>query len=624
MNEDSIRYRPVQERALIAIKQRVQTLREIVASGRRPTPKEKTVVLWLDPGSGKSLTALAALNDLYRIGFIDSAAWFTPRQNLCNQAELDWSHEYVKFYGPPKMGGMLYRQNNPPLVDFTTGQFGYVTTYQSLVANPGLHVGLASDHRLALVADEAQILGWDDGDNSGTQAAKWVTKMAEEAAIILMLTGTPYRQDGRPLTLAHYDGPDHEGRYYLQHDVRGTYTEGVSLGYLRKFDAHLVDGRALYQYLDGTTEEVHLSHISSGFFKVVEAPEYYEGVVDKAIESVLEFQNTYRAFRGLIACNRQRHAEQIIKYINRRYPHINALIAISDERVANDNLRQFKHGDYDILVSVGMAHVGYDCKLISTVCYLGSIRDENWLRQLFARGMRVLNAPEAPHVDDQFVRVIAPDDPLMTRVIRIIQAESEEGLREREQRDGDGGAGGTPTQPLLGTTIESEITRIHAFGNNPQHDVNYEEYEMLEDARRKHGLGIVPFPGLKAFLNELGFGSKAAPTPRASASPPPKRQAPPRTDLEKRKEVRGMIHRVQNSCNRAMQNVGLTSDRDKNSWAQGQTMAVFGSRQEREETLTHLLQVLDWVNTELAPRVESQSGKQVRREYFVDDQDEQS
>ncbi|MCB0079482.1 MAG: DEAD/DEAH box helicase family protein, partial [Caldilineaceae bacterium] len=191
----------------------------------------------IPPGGGKTILALAVLDALYKAGRIDSALVLTPRLGLCSQFELDWKTVRTHFQ-PNALGAILHRENSA-IDGLRAG--GYVTSYQSLCADPVVHRRFARRRakRLALVCDEAHYLGQKlHGAGDTTQAAKILSELDEYAAFKLVMTGTPYRSDENPIIFAQYD---HNGK--IAADVEISYADGVTQGFLCPFDAMLFDGK---------------------------------------------------------------------------------------------------------------------------------------------------------------------------------------------------------------------------------------------------------------------------------------------------------------------------------------------------------------------------------------------
>ena len=390
----------------------------------------KLLVGNIAPGSGKTLGTLDVANEFFRHRMIDCVAVFVPRINLCTQYELDWAAISSKFC-PPVMGRVDFRKNNPPLI---RDNFGYVTTYASLIAAVEFHIQQLKGKRFMMIIDEAQMLGCDtDEPGLGTQSGIAIERLAAlpNCVFVQLVSGTPYRADGQRLVLAQYDGPDADGKSYLKADVTVSYLEGVSMGYLRPFEAILHDGAALREYLDGEKEHLYLSKMDKGVSAILMDERFWAPMVDATIQKVLECQMVHLDFCGLIGACNQDHAKRIQKYISNHSAGVKSLIAVSSEDAAQDNLRDFKKGGYDILITVAMAHVGYDHKPITVVCCLNAFREKGWLDQFAARGLRVFS-DVLLHL--QMLYFICPDDKKMRSWVESMRVQSDQGIRERAAR----------------------------------------------------------------------------------------------------------------------------------------------------------------------------------------------
>lgn len=120
-----------------------------------------------------------------------------------------------------------------------------------------------------------------------------------------------------------------------------------------------------------------------------------------------------------------------------------------------------------MLVTVGMAHVGYDHKPIAVAAVLNGIREFNWLDQFTMRAGRMLsNRPK----EEQTAWIFGINDRAMRKYIADKRAEAQRAIRMLEEIDGaqsgnstfSGGDG--PKLYYHGITLES-ITGI-GFGHN--------------------------------------------------------------------------------------------------------------------------------------------------------------
>lgn len=405
-------------------KHQQETVDAVVGGG-----KGARVVAWLPPGSGKTIGGLAAANALHQAGQIDCAIALTPRRNLCVQYELDWQ-EFRPHFGDGAMGAVVHRRNDS--LRLLSGQSGYVTTYQSLLSNPDVHMRFARAHRgrFLLVCDEAQFLGVDGaGPAPATKSARAIEAMGDLAHGVLVMTGTPYRADGNPIVYAKYDD---DGR--IQPDVMLTYGEGYAQGFLRPYVAHLLDGdveidvtrfkkRTFTPRDRRMTGSANMDEIEEQLSHLARQPEVWKPIVNRTVAFVREARRVY-PYSGVIAAHDQQHAREISRYLESA--GVLHLVAISDNVDAHGSLMLFKNGEYDILITVGMAHIGYDHKPILAVGVCTGIRWGGWLDQLIMRAGRVMaDRPEA----EQVAHIFAPNDVLMRDFLAQKQDELSQALR---------------------------------------------------------------------------------------------------------------------------------------------------------------------------------------------------
>ncbi|MBX3012377.1 MAG: DEAD/DEAH box helicase family protein [Caldilineaceae bacterium] len=425
-----------------------------------------TLTAVIPPGGGKTILALAVLDTLYKAQKIDAAMVLTPRLGLCSQFELDW--KAVRNHFQPNAMGVIVHRENAALSSLRG--FGYVSSYQSLCADPVAHERFARRYRgrLAIVCDEAHYLGeklYGSGDT--TQAAKILGQLADYAAFRLVMTGTPYRADDNPIIFAAYND---QGR--IQADVELTYGDGVAQGFLRPFDANLFDGK-LYQTRRRqehgraryATEEVELRYTAQQLTKVATDPQFWELAARHALEKVKELQEIWPRYCGIVGCANQEHARQVLAYLQSLGAR--CLLAVSDDSNAHDNLRLFKNGSWDMLVTVGMAHVGYDHKPIAVAAVLNGIREFNWLDQFTMRAGRMV--PNRPK-EEQTAWIFGINDRAMRKYIADKRVEASRAIKLIEEVDGaaSGNSAFAPSEgPRLyyqGISLES-ITGI-GFGHN--------------------------------------------------------------------------------------------------------------------------------------------------------------
>ncbi len=506
-------------------------VRAALAKIELPDRADRVVVGDICPGSGKTLCQLLAADALFRRGLIDAVAIFVPRLNLARQAEADWNADRRAFAAA--VGAIRQADNVAPLM--RNKGFGYIATYQSLLSEPRVHEDFVHAQRTLVIFDEAQVLGADGPGGQGTRSADWARRLGDGAALVCVLSGTPYRSDGAPLLFARYGAADPaSGLRPLIADVRATYLDGVRQRYLRPIEAELYDGRGWWQAAGADPETppatLELSQLERGLHRVLRQPEFWQPLVDRAAAKITLLQRELDPrMRGLIAAADQAHAKEIAGYLRRTHPGVKALLATQDEVEAQRNLDRFREGRGDIMVTCAMAHVGYDHKPIAVVLPLTTTRQEGWLRQLVARGMRMLLDLDP---DAQICYLIVPDDPQMRRFVTGLRGESVAGVLAREPRDQDPGSGGGPASvgggiPAgIGVGLGAEVTGMRIQGLDPDGDAGAAELARIEALRHDCGISLAfPVSKLVAFARRLGGGDPpplASPPAPAATNPAPR------------------------------------------------------------------------------------------------------
>ncbi|MFI6162226.1 HNH endonuclease [Micromonospora haikouensis] len=499
--------------------------------------RDTTVVL-ASPGSGKTLTYQAVATYLHREGLIDYAAIFVPRIVLAKQCETSWmfrldqpdeaGNEFGgdhQLFDPSRRLGMIrHVPNRSPLTPPGTKGVGIVATYSALVKSPDVYIDhWAARHRgrFLLVADEAQFCGTarEDDATGGTAAGRWMKELHQYAAHTLLLTGTPYRSDDKPLILADYEPENEDGVRKLVHHAEAGYATGIAEGYLRRFEAVMYDARVRFKYVDNTAVEYDLSVNGEDLRDVVRKPDVWQPIADGVVEAVREKQKVHPGYRGLISCMEQNEARRVADYLQHKYPGLRLMISVSDDgEDAERALRDFRTRGADVLVTVRKAFIGYDCPEITVVGILTHYRDWGHLMQLVGRGLRTWKGVDGR---TQSCRVICPDDPAMKGFIEFMRGESEQGLRERDRRDQseERGDGGKNPIEQLGWVETAYATDARALSNDAELDAD----ELTLIRAVKHSIGAVDdATTLKRFAEAMGLLTKApvvqAPTPTPSTS----------------------------------------------------------------------------------------------------------
>jgi len=178
----------------------------------------------------------------------------------------------------------------------------------------------------------------------------------------------------------------------------------------------LVDGEATWQEMDGheSTSALSGEESAKALFTALRT-EFADHLLDKALREYTEMVYNYREAKMLVVAPNIEIAKAYYDYLAAR--HRMARIATSEDTPhAKQNIKDFKRGVFNILVTVAMAYEGLNVPQISVICCLSHIRSVPWLEQCFARANRIANGKEK-------AIIYAPADWSFKKVIRMIEQE---------------------------------------------------------------------------------------------------------------------------------------------------------------------------------------------------------
>ncbi|MCD2099569.1 DEAD/DEAH box helicase family protein [Rhodococcus qingshengii] len=481
---DTFNARPFQNELIRAVLNRFKT--------------ENCTVAIASPGSGKTLAYQAVATHLMREGMIEHIAVYAPRLSLAQQCELEWRHataagdrgHFELFDQSVRLERIRHRQNHEmPFTHSGETRTGFTTTYSSLASEPSIHLAWAAKHagRFLLVADEAQFCGSRDTEgqsSGGTVAGDLIEKMSEYAAHTLLLTGTPYRSDGGEIVLAEYTDTDAEWRKRIVSHAEATYSDGIANGYLRPFEARCVDARMNIRELGSSTVvSKDLSEDSSHLAEVLRQPEVFKPLSDDVMRYLDEAQARDPRYKALIACMDMSEARKVTAYLEKSHPTKRVKIAVSaDGDEAAQVLRRFKTDDTDVLVTVRMAFLGYDCKRITVVGLLTNYRDDGHLQQLVGRGLRMWGDTED---QSQVCRIVAPDDSKMRKFLEDLREQNDLGIAEKKSREVAESRGETVSDEPLSYLDDAYAT--HRRLESTRGVLDSEQLAIIESLKTKHG-----------------------------------------------------------------------------------------------------------------------------------------
>lgn len=371
--------------------------------------------------------------------FVDSDApicWLAPRESLCDGgAEIPgWIVQYCAQHLIRRPVFRFSGNEQNPRHDTD----GYIITYQSVVADVELHIQEFEAQarvgaRYILVLDEMQFLADED--------QKWgeaVHKLIERCSILIVMSGTLFRSDGRRLPILPYvaneDGDEvinenHPGWVTVVYTRRQALIDRtiipIELIY-RDARGEFVDHRGNRKAFD-SLNDMKTRRDRRDALRVTLNDESARVILTRMLDNWQLARRRYAGRQALVLADRQTRAENYVAWIKEAYPSVRVGLAITREGPkSRETVKAFRHGKIDILVTVGVAHVGMDAVRVTHIALLTAIRARGWLEQAIARGVRV--DPEAGPWRTQRCTVWTIDDPLLVAVMSRIEEEQAEAL----------------------------------------------------------------------------------------------------------------------------------------------------------------------------------------------------
>ncbi len=361
------------------------------------------------PGYGKTLTALASFLVARAQGVCDRLVVFVPRGNLRDQyADAEELAQMLRWLGGPPLPFCVADRSevfvkNPDIPIL-------VATYQYACGQTGNRAlkRYCKAGRPLFVLDEIHHL---------PEEGAWSDAVAQLPHTALVgLSGTPLRADGKPLfgvpheVVQHDDGTK-EHLYEALHEVslRDAHAEGEIL---KRIEAHVVDyeitmveedsGRQVQCTLaelkdEITREDVDIDrYFARRHLRFHDV--YLETLLGPAIARLQSKRAQHKGAHGrdvrnhqlLVICMSNRHAADVLDFIERRYSWFSATRIGQDvpEQAREDRLEAYRSGAVDIMVQVDMIGEGTDIKTISVIAKLDLVAARSKCLQQIFRGMR--------------------------------------------------------------------------------------------------------------------------------------------------------------------------------------------------------------------------------------------
>lgn len=276
-----------------------------------------------------------------------------------------------------------------------------VMTYQQVVNRAEAVARLATE-------DVPTLVVFDEIHHAGDEYT-WGTRLKtafRSARKRLLLTGTPFRNDGQAIPYVRYDPRTQR----VQPDFSMSYADALKHGYVAPLYFYTYDAEGRWAKGDDEFEGSFTSRLNqeqAGYLlnTAITRPAFIRRIVGDAHERLLALrQNGHVDAGGLIITRDQSHARDVAEQV-REITGTSPVIVISDDADANVKLEQARNSMDEWIVAVRMVTEGVDIRRLRIGVYLTNVKSDLFFWQFTGRINRTV-----PGLDDQSGHIFIPAD----------------------------------------------------------------------------------------------------------------------------------------------------------------------------------------------------------------------
>jgi superfamily II DNA or RNA helicase len=400
---------------------------------------EKDFLCAAVPGSGKTKFALRLAHDLISDGHIRTIIIVSPSRAIQQKWCDDASELGIELVRDFSMDNDTLRRDRYAGMSLTYSQLLYAITEQESLRSRDARTGqpamLEGDpyrkevqdalvifdeiHHVATAPDEAGMSAW----------CKWLHCIFDDAKWRLLLSGTPFREDGRGIPFVRYEQVGGVSRAAA--DFSYPYMKALNEGVVREVFFPLQEGEARYllrnvEYSRLFSDDVPTSEEGAMIRTICDpAGDYIRDSVRDANAHLDEMRaNGHINAAGLIACIDQEHARRVADVV-RQVTGEAPTVVVSDDDEPHEEIKRFRDGSARWIVAVRMVAEGVDIPRLRVGVYATNIMTEMYFRQFVGRVMRMQNLP-----DDlaQSAYVWLPKVPRLVDLAKAFMAERDQTL----------------------------------------------------------------------------------------------------------------------------------------------------------------------------------------------------
>lgn len=403
--------------------------------------------------------------------------------------------------------------------DYQGASICYASLKPGMIDSVQLH---ASRRGLLLVLDEV---------HHGSDENSWGAGLEDLIAMSrrsLLLTGTPFRTDGCRIPGLSY-GADKRVLPHFQY----SYKEAIRDEVCRSVRFHLCDGEARYlrngqsfAVRPSEADKASLSNVAATLY----APEsdHLHELVAQTVDRLDEVRSRKPNAGALFVCRPSGNSQETsseedsrVEQVARKIREITGdepVVVTSRDDRAHEKIADFRRSNAKYLVAINLVSEGVNIPRLQVACLLRHVQSEMLFRQLFGPG-RV--GRQTPGGAAEEAVVILSSFPLHEQFVSIIESESDQGVRDRQQRQEDeaDSQAGREKPPHDFLPISASFEKGAVVAREKVYDAAAGAQIEAIQSRIAHGAGRdVPFE-IAAQVRDLFGPVPGASIPEAAAVP---------------------------------------------------------------------------------------------------------
>lgn len=324
------------------------------------------------PGAGKSIMAAELVTQLFQQNMIDLVLCLSPSAEVRDGISR------------------TFKLHRPDIFHDGIGSVVVSMTYQKLLTLDDEFLKPALNKRLFVILDEAHHCSGGGESIPNAWGSKVLNQILAYATYTLSLSGTPWRTDKLPIALAKYCVNDS-----LIVNYQYGLAQAISDGVCRRPIVTLIDNdicninHKTYASISDALSKTELM-----YKHIVEDPAALKHILKLSITKLNLIRSKTPDAAGLVVAYSIEHARKIKQLLEIEFGQT-AVIVTYREKQAQQIIKNFRHGNAQWIVSVGMIAEGTDIPRLHVCCHITTVRTELYFRQILGRIMRVRSTDNA-------------------------------------------------------------------------------------------------------------------------------------------------------------------------------------------------------------------------------------